>query len=66
MNTIGERIRFLRKRWNMSQARLGEILGVSETAIGNWERGKNQPPANVIPVIADRFKSSCDFILRGV
>lgn len=66
MNTIGERIRFLRKRWNMSQAELSEILGFSHTAISHWENNISSPPADVIPVIADRFKSSCDFILRGV
>ena len=35
-----EEVRFLRKELDMSQVTLGNILGVSESTIRNWEAGR--------------------------
>lgn len=35
-----EQIRFVRTELGMSQARLGEILGVKGLTVGRWERGE--------------------------
>ena len=37
-------LRYLRKtRTNLTMKQLGEIVGVSESAIGNYETGKREP-----------------------
>lgn len=46
----GVEFRFLRKRLEMSQRRLGAYLGASEQAVARWEKGKTR-----VPKIADRF-----------
>jgi DNA-binding transcriptional regulator YiaG len=46
----GAEIRFLRKELDLSQTMLGEVLGVSESTVRNWEAGR-QP----ITAAADRF-----------
>ena len=35
--TIGEKIRALRKRDKLTQAELGEVLGVKKNAVSKWE-----------------------------
>lgn len=43
MSTVGERIFKLRKDKKLSREFLGEKIGVSKTAIKNWEDGQNSP-----------------------
>ena len=38
--TIGARLRALRKRSGLSSTKLGAALGVSHTAVLDWERGR--------------------------
>lgn len=46
----GAELRFLRKELDFSQIMLGEVVGVSESTIRNWEAGR-QP----MTAAADRF-----------
>jgi transcriptional regulator with XRE-family HTH domain len=39
METMGERIRRLREAQNLTQAQLGELCGVSKSAVSQWEDG---------------------------
>lgn len=39
MNEIGNRIRLFREGLNMTQAELGEAVGVKESTISQWETG---------------------------
>ncbi len=47
----GAEFRFLRHELDMSQKKLGEILGKSEQAVGRWERSADKP----VDPMADRF-----------
>lgn len=38
----GAHVRFLRKELDLSQVDLGDILGVGESSIGNWENGRGR------------------------
>ena len=40
--TIGERIKKLRKEKHLTQAQLGEILGVEKSAVAKWENGRTK------------------------
>lgn len=49
---IGDRIRFFRKKKDLNQEELAQIVGVSQDAISSYERGKNDPPLATIAKIA--------------
>lgn len=40
-------LRFLRKEMDLSQARLGELLGTGESSIRNWENKRHNIPGSV-------------------
>jgi len=55
--------RQLRKERNLSQANLAERLGVSQTAVSQWETGKNYPDINTIKVLAEIYSVTTDYLL---
>lgn len=57
------RIADLRKQMKMSQNKLGEVLGVAQNTICNWEMGNRQPDYDSLIKMADLFGVSTDFIL---
>lgn len=59
METLGQRIRRLREERRWSQAELGDLIGVSGRAVGNWERGDNEP-RNSIGALEKVFGVSLD------
>lgn len=60
---VGERINELRKKSNLTQEKLAELLCVSPQAISKWERGVANPDLYLIPMIAEVFNVSSDFLL---
>lgn len=52
--TIGEQIQKYRKEAKLTQKELGEALGVSSSAVSQWETG-GTPDISLIPSIADRL-----------
>lgn len=51
--TIGEKIKCFRKEAGLTQKKLGEISGTSETTIKQYELGKRQPRIEQLEKIAD-------------
>ena len=49
---VGERIRLLRKRRNMSQTDLGKALGVTFQQVQKYENGKNRVGASRLHQVA--------------
>ena len=61
-----ERMQALRKQRGLSQAALGEALGVKQNTISQWENGSRQPDAKTLALLADFFGISIDALLgRG-
>ena len=60
---IGERIRLLRKKNDVTQDRLAEHLGVTPQAVSRWESGVCYPDMNYLPAIADYFSVTMDDLL---
>lgn len=58
-----ERIKELRKEKSITMKRLGEIIGVSEGAVSQYENGKRQPDYDTLKKIADFFDVSTDYLL---
>ena len=45
---IGENIRNIRKKKNLTLKDLGNIINLSEQAIGQYERGERQPNISIL------------------
>ena len=60
---LSERIRELRKEKKISQAELGEALGLTNNTISKYECATNNPDPNTLCNIADFFEVSVDYLL---
>ena len=60
---IGERIKELRLENKLSQAKLGNLLLVSQDTVSLWEKGKSLPTAEYIIAMCKLFEISADYIL---
>ncbi len=65
MNTIGKRIAEYRKRKNLKQDELAEMLGVSAQAVSKWENDLSCPDISLLPALSDILCVSIDEIVRG-
>lgn len=65
MSRIGDSIKDLRLRNNMSQDALAEKLNVTRQAISNWENSKTQPDANTLNNLGIIFNVSVDEIINN-
>ena len=61
-NIIGERIKELRIKNNMTQQDLANIVGLTSTGISYWESGKARPDSTMINKLSDYFNVSIDFL----
>ena len=60
--TIGTRLRKLRQSVKMSQRKMGELLGLSQSAIDRYERDTSSPNTENFIAYADFFDVSLDYI----
>lgn len=65
METVGQRIKALRKITKTSQKDLGKFCGVSDVAVGYWEKDLNVPGGESLAKLAKFFNTSIDYILYG-
>lgn len=65
MKSVGNQIAAMRKSKGLTQAELGERIGVSFQAVSKWERGETLPDTAILPELADVLQTSVDLILRG-
>ena len=64
-NTFGLRLIEIRKKANISQEELAELLDVSRQSISKWENDKAYPEMTRLIFISDYFKVSLDYLMRG-
>ena len=62
---IGENIKNLRKRKEITQEELAEYLGISFQSISKWERGEGFPDITMLPDLADFFDVSIDDLINA-
>lgn len=57
------RLKELREAYKLNQTELGEILGVTNQTVSNWENGNIAPSIEMVEKIANYFKVSVDYLL---
>lgn len=57
------RLKELREQFKLSQAALADKIGVSQSAVGMWESGRNMPESTKLEALANLFQVSTDFLL---
>lgn len=65
MNTLGERLTYVRKKKGYTQSSLAEAIGVSRGVIFNIEKNKTIPQAIVVNAICQTLRINKDWFLRG-
>ena len=53
---IGERIKFERNKKGISQAALGEMLQITQQAVGKWEKNLAEPDTETLLKLSDIFE----------
>lgn len=61
--TLGEKIRYLRKKNKISQKKLGELLDMHENHVGRYENDLSVPTSPVIKRLCEVFKVPADYLL---
>jgi transcriptional regulator with XRE-family HTH domain len=63
MFDLDERVSTLRKKRNLTQSKLAELLSISPQAISSWERGETMPDITKLSELADILGVSVDGLL---
>ena len=62
---IGKFIAALRKEQGLTQAQLGEKLGVTNKTISRWENGNYMPDVEMLSLLSKEFGVSMNELIRG-
>lgn len=62
---IGDTISQLRKEKGWTQAELASKLLVSDKAVSKWESNKGEPSIEFLPILAQLFDVSLDYLMTG-
>lgn len=65
MDTIGKRIKSLRKAAGLTLDALGERVGVTKSSLSYIENDKHEPSARTVKLIAHTLNASEQWILTG-
>ena len=65
MITMGSFLAELRKNQNLTQAELGEKLGVTNKTISRWETGNYMPPVEMLEALSELYGLTINELLSG-
>ncbi|MGG5333746.1 helix-turn-helix domain-containing protein [Enterococcus sp. AZ163] len=60
---LGDRIKLLRQKNNLTQKELATKLKLSHQTIGSWERDRTEPSAEHLKKLAQIFDVSVDYLV---
>ena len=60
--TTPNRVKILRKSQKLSQKQFAELFSVDQTAVSNWEMGKNNIDLTLADKIAEHFKVPVEYL----
>lgn len=62
--SFASRLKEQRLRMNFTQAELANILGVTKSAIGNYETGLNSPKAEILFKVFEVLKCDANYLFQ--
>ena len=62
MKQVGNQLRTLRESLSLSQAKLAELLGITQSSLNRYENGQSTPTVELFRKYADFFDVSIDYI----
>ena len=62
MREISQRIRLLRETAKISQAKIAQMIGTTQSAINRYENAQSVPPPHLLLWYAEHFDVSMDYI----
>ena len=62
--SFGQKLRKLRKKFNMTQENVADCIHVSRSAIAGYEKKGRQPSHEKLTAIADLFEVPVDYLLN--
>ncbi|MFD1953764.1 helix-turn-helix domain-containing protein [Paenibacillus thailandensis] len=62
-DTLGKRIRNFRKKRNLSQDELADLIGKTRSNVSSYETDRSAPPSDVLAKLAEIFGTSTDYLL---
>lgn len=65
MNTVGSRIKFRRRQLKLTQKDVAEYLGISASAVTQWERDATDPASDNLLKLAQVLSCSPEWIMSG-
>lgn len=65
MQTIGERLKELRKKRGITQIQMAELLNVDKSTIAKYEVDMCTPSLTMAITLAKFFKVSLDYLAKG-
>lgn len=66
MQTIAERIKFIRKEANLTQQKFADRIGAKQNTIAQYEIGRNIPLDPVVTAICKEFDVQEDWLRHGI
>lgn len=60
---LGSRVAQLRKLHGLTQAQLGEMLGITQQMVASYEIGRRRIPASMLPLLAQIFTVGADELI---
>ena len=63
MGLFANRVKSIRKERGWTQDDLAKRVGVSRSAVGNWEQGLREPEFETLEAVADVFNVDLDYLV---
>jgi transcriptional regulator with XRE-family HTH domain len=63
MATLGSRLKKARERVGLTEKQVGEHLGVTETAVSQWELDKRRPNPDTLAKLTVLYNTTSDYLL---
>lgn len=64
--TVGDRIRKIRDKTGLTQTGFGELVGLEQRTISDYERGVSQPGVGRLYLIAEKFNVNPEWLINGI
>lgn len=66
MNTIGERVRLIRKKYHITQVQLGELIGISAPGVAGAELGRSKFTEAALKLICTTYHVNYLWLTEGL